>query len=166
MRSLLFLTLYASGALAGAPDIRNCDEATWHDTAATTPCRVSAAAMVVQPQAPEPSPDAAAIHEIAAKALLQAHRRELAESLQMRRLLKHSDERVLGQYQENRERCEKALLIAALCGSNARAFYCNARGFSMSPTAVSGGAVPVALNRQDPYDIEQCASHAAMGALP
>lgn len=104
-----------------------------------------------------------AIYQAAA---LPAQRWELAEGLQMRRLLKHSDERALGQYRENRERCEKALRIAALCGSNARAFYCNARGFSMNPMPVSGSAVPVSLNRREPYDIEQCASHAAMGALP
>lgn len=103
------------------------------------------------------------VHETAA---LPVQRRELAEGLRMRQLLKHSDEQVLRQYRENRERCEKALRIAALCGSNARAFYCNARGFSMHPMPASGSAFPVALNRRAPYEIAQCASHAAMGALP
>ena len=160
---LLLLTLYASGALAGPADIRHCDETTWHDTAATTPCRASAAAAAVQPPVPGLSPVAVPIHPAAA---LPAQPWELAEGLQMRRLLKHSDERVLGQYRENRERCEKALRIAALCGSNARAFHCNARGFSMHSMPISGSAFPVVLNRQESYDIEQCASHAAMGALP
>lgn len=164
MKLPLFLILSACCTVAGAQTPSRCD-----DTARYYPglsCARGGDAEVLQPGPPVIA-DPAAVAAAAAKARLLAEQRErAAEAQRMRVLLKQSGERLLELYGENRQRCEKALRIAALCGNNAGIFYCNERGFSMNPALEAGADHGMLLGKQEQYSIEQCARHAAMGEGP
>ncbi len=164
MRHPLFLILSACCAVAGAQTTSRCD-----DTARYYPglsCAREGTAEALQP-GPAVTADPAAGAAAAAKARLLVEQRErAAEAQRMRTLLKQSGERLLELYGENRQRCEKALRIAALCGNSAGIFYCNERGFSMNPAVGSGADSGMLVGKQEQYSIEQCARHAAMGDVP
>ena len=174
MRTPLLLILSAYCAIVHAQPVHRCGDADGHALFTDRPCATPLDASIPA-RDPTSIAYAAVVDEAAAAAqarleqqLLQrrllALREERADTLHFRQLLKQSDERLTLQHGENRLRCEKALRIAALCGSIAEGFSCTARGFSTTPAPAGGGIAVPGGRRQ--HEIEQCARRAAMGEAP
>lgn len=104
-----------------------------------------AAARDGHPCAPPPGRDARAL-AVRAQALVQS-----------------GDRRRSAGYAANRRRCHDALRVAALCGTFARDFSCDERGFRATPPAELLRERP-AVSHGRKFQMQRCALQATNGA--
>ena len=94
----------------------------------------------------------------------QAKLEERAEALRRRSMLTPSIDRGAADYAENSRRCRNAVQVASLCGSRARTFSCDDKGFrAESLTDVSAQSPSATSDNGGAFKMEQCALQAARG---
>jgi hypothetical protein len=85
-----------------------------------------------------------------------------AQLLQMRALLKPSNDRKAAEHADNRRRCQSALQVAALCGgTSAGKFYCDEKGFHATSIIEVSTLPRPATSNGSAYRMQQCAQQAA-----
>ncbi len=85
-----------------------------------------------------------------------------AVSMRVERFLKPFHDQQQVQYEQNRQRCERALRVAAMCGKPAE-YSCGEKGFVVKPALLSGSTR--ALSNEETYKLERCTLHASKGKI-
>ena len=157
MRTAPLLLLAMAPALVSAEMIYRCEAGNGHITYQNHAC---------SPAQSNPLALPVSAGYAAGELQRQQHasrQRAATESERIRRLLKPTFDRREAQYAENRERCEEARQVAAICGKHAEAFTCNQKGFRLREASHPGTAKSEAVVSGNAYDIEQCALRVSNG---